>query len=174
VITFENGVLSLTGGPGNDVVTLSQTSGGKLVAAVTLRDANGNQIPGGFSSRVFQPGEVKKLLIDGKDGNDLLSNLTDVPCTIYGGPGNDVLYGSSQGDSLVGGDGTDLIAGRNGNDTIDGGNDPDFLYGEAGDDCIAGGGGNDWMYGGDGNDTMKGGGGNDVINPGPGNNKVTQ
>jgi Ca2+-binding RTX toxin-like protein len=173
VIAFENGVLTLTGGSGNDVITLSKSASGKLVAAVTLRDANNNPTgPGEF--RIFQPGEVKKLVIDGKDGNDLLSNLTDVPCTVLGGGGNDVIYGGSQGDSLVGGDGTDLIAGRNGNDTIDGGDGGDFLYGEAGDDCIAGGGGNDWMYGGDGNDTMKGGGGNDVINPGPGNNKVTQ
>ncbi len=76
--------------------------------------------------------------------------------TLYGGSGNDTLYGYNSDESygnrnLFGGDGDDTLYG--------GGSDYENLYGDNGNDTLYGGGG-DWnkLYGGDGDDTLYGGG----------------
>lgn len=166
-----DGTLVLTGGGGDDVLTFSR-AGSRYVASVTLRDEDGNVVV--TEARVFDQGVVKRLVVNGGDGNDLLSNLTDVPCTIRGGPGNDVIYGGSAADSLVGGDGTDVVFGGAGDDTLDGGPGNDQLVGGDGDDSILGGPGNDNLYGVGGDDTLKGGKGNDYLSGGPGSNTLAE
>lgn len=150
----ETGLLTMTGDDYGDVLTFYRASGGRYVAAVTVRDADGRPVD--MQSRIFEPGQVKRLVINGKDGGDLLSNLTDVPCTIFGGAGGDQITGGSAADSLSGGAGTDNVYGGDGNDQ---------LVGAGGDDCIAGGKGNDNLYGGDGRDTLDGGKGADYERP---------
>jgi len=101
--------------------------------------------------------------------------------TQVGGPGNDILYGSSRPDRLVGNDGHDVLWGFGGNDLLEGGNGDDvldggdgkdillggdrndFLAGRAGSDLLLGGAGHDRMYGGTGADWLAGGAGNDVL-----------
>jgi len=74
--------------------------------------------------------------------------------TISGGPGNDVLIGSTSGDRIEGGDGHDLIVGAGG---------ADHLLGEDGNDLIFGGGGADEIHGGDKIDLLVGNKGNDCL-----------
>jgi Ca2+-binding RTX toxin-like protein len=71
-----------------------------------------------------------------------------------GSPGDDVLRGSGDADSLSGGAGRDLLIGADGNDRIDGGEGQDTLYGEGGDDDLRGGAGDDLLVGGVGRDTF--------------------
>lgn len=155
-----DGELQLTGGAGPDTMTFSRTPHGGYVAAVTLRDAAGKVID--TQTQVFPPGAVKRLLINGGDGSDLLSNLTDVPCTIFGGAGDDTEYGGEAGDLLDGGPGSDVLAGFGGNDTMTGGPGNDHLVGGDGNDSLSGNAGNDALYGGPGLDTLDGGKGSDV------------
>ena len=166
-----DGTLVLTGGSGDDVLTFYK-AGSRYVASVTLRDEDGR--PAVTESRVFDAGVVKRLVVNGGDGNDLLSNLTDVPCTIYGGKGNDQIYGGDADDSLSGGDGTDVVFGGKGDDTLDGGPGNDQLVGGDGDDSLLGGPGNDNLYGGEGDDTLKGGKGSDYLSGGPGSNTLAE
>ncbi|WP_458790512.1 Hint domain-containing protein [Yoonia sp. MH D7] len=118
-------------------------------------------------------------VIEGGDGDDLIygglvSEVLDLPDafdpapddnrdTIYGGTGNDTIFGRDDNDTLFGG---------TGNDYLDGGIDDDELYGDEGDDTILGGQGNDLIFGGDGDDLIYGGIGNDTINGGEGQDTI--
>lgn len=86
--------------------------------------------------------------------------------TLAGGKGNDVLYGSDNGDIIDGGAGNDTIYGGDGDDIIIGGPGADTLYGGAGDDTFIVEGNDphaDIFYGGDGYDRILGGPGDDAI-----------
>ncbi|MGS3176382.1 type I secretion C-terminal target domain-containing protein, partial [Aeromonas sanarellii] len=82
------------------------------------------------------------------------SSANDKGDTLYGGDGNDILFGQGGDDFLYGGAGNDILFGGSGNDT---------LYGESGSDVLGGGSGNDTLYGGTGNDVLSGGLGNDIL-----------
>ena len=91
---------------------------------------------------------------------------------IDGGPGNDVLGGSSGMDLLVGGDGNDRLLdssgelyglGGKGNDVIESGSGNDAIDGEGGSDAITSRGGNDLVSGWSGSDRIRTGAGDDVI-----------
>jgi Ca2+-binding RTX toxin-like protein len=89
-------------------------------------------------------------------GDDAVSVAAsvEVPTTLRGGPGDDVLQGGDAADKLVGGVGDDTLTGR------------------AGNDAIFGGPGKDVLNGGPGNDVLWGGPGKDVIHPGAGRDSV--
>ena len=60
------------------------------------------------------------------DGNDQL----------FGGSGNDIIFGMGGDDILRGGDGNDLLFGGSGNDYLDGGEGKDTIFGGSGNDII--------------------------------------
>ncbi|MBL0167823.1 MAG: hypothetical protein IPP85_12110, partial [Propionivibrio sp.] len=72
----------------------------------------------------------------------------------YGGSGNDMIEGRSNGPSV--------IYGYDGNDSIGGGNDVDRVFGGNGNDTLTGFAGNDILDGGAGDDLLSGSGGNDT------------
>ncbi|OJX05334.1 MAG: hypothetical protein BGO72_14040 [Burkholderiales bacterium 70-64] len=82
--------------------------------------------------------------------------------------GNDVLYGTSAGDTLDAGAGNDIVMGLDGDDVILGGEGDDLLQGGDGNDVLDGGAGNDVVHGGQGADQLTGGGGRDELYGGPG------
>ncbi|MHC2997204.1 calcium-binding protein, partial [Tepidiphilus sp. HLB4] len=77
--------------------------------------------------------------------------------------GDDVLYGTPNGDLLSAGAGNDIALGLAGNDTILGGDGNDLIHGGDGDDMLEGNAGNDVIYGGWGADQLTGGTGNDQL-----------
>lgn len=93
-------------------------------------------------------------------GDDILDG-TDNPETINGLAGSDFINGLGGNDTLLGGNGDDFIFGGDGNDFIVGGQDDDELYGDAGNDTLRGGAGDDRLFGGQGNDNLSGGRGFD-------------
>jgi Ca2+-binding RTX toxin-like protein len=99
-------------------------------------------------------------------GNVMRADVGDVwnGTVMFGGDGNDTIFGSHYGDSLYGDGGNDSITGGNFND------DDDWIYGGDGNDSLSGGnvtdvmdpgeagyGGDDSIYGQAGNDTISGG-----------------
>jgi len=112
------------------------------------------------------------VMIDGGPGDDILvgSSRND---HLYGGPGNDFLGGDSRvgdtdfggrpggDDRLYGGDGNDVLAGHTGNDHLDGGEGNDVLAAGAGDDRLDGGFGDDRLFADNLSDPT--GAGNDVL-----------
>jgi Ca2+-binding RTX toxin-like protein len=81
---------------------------------------------------------------------------------LIGGPGDDVLAGSSADNNITGGAGNDVLAGEDGSDTLDGQDGLDVVRGQAGDDTVQGGADDDVLDGGFGGDTISGGDGEDV------------
>ncbi|MEG3662638.1 Hint domain-containing protein [Celeribacter halophilus] len=140
-----------------------------------------DEVYGGAGNDTIQGGEGNDT-IDGGDDNDIIygdvspdsddyaafsyyelddngettsadTDTTNNSDVIYGGAGDDTIYGQDDADTLYGGDG---------DDTLDGGIDDDTLYGGAGDDTLLGGEGDDTIYAG-GGDTVTGGEGSDTI-----------
>ncbi|RYG89796.1 hypothetical protein EU803_16740 [Loktanella sp. IMCC34160] len=126
---------------------------------------------------------------DGTDGSDfLITSVTYTPAadtagndTLYGGAGNDSIWGVDGDDTLYGGDGNDHLDGDAGNDILygDAGNDVlvgdsgnDQLYGGLGDDGIYASSGDNYVEGGAGNDSIYMGGGYDIVNAGDGNDVI--
>ncbi|MFM5064308.1 type I secretion C-terminal target domain-containing protein [Aeromonas caviae] len=103
-------------------------------------------------------GQVHSYITDHASEFDQ-SSTNDKGDTLYGGDGNDILFGQGGDDFLYGGAGNDILFGGSGNDT---------LYGESGSDVLSGGSGNDTLYGGTGNDVLSGGLGNDILIGGAG------
>lgn len=105
---------------------------------------------------------------------------------IFGGNGNDLIYGDgtlirdSSRDGKISvlteetpDDGNDTLYGKLGNDTINGGGGSDLLYGDDGNDSLIGGSGNDKLIGGAGDDTLNGGEGKDIFSYGSGDETNT-
>ena len=107
---------------------------------------------GAFSRDQFPQG----VCVEGGKGNDTLivNSVTDLPVTLHGGPGRDLLSGGAADDVLDGGKGNDFLLGNEGNDTLDGGAGKDQLFGGAGHDSLSGGAGTDAVTGGDGADAF--------------------
>lgn len=122
--------MTITGGDGNDSLTLSSLD--SLFASL--------------------------LEVRGDNGADTL-NATGftLPLRVLGGNDNDVLTGGAAADYLAGEGGNDTQLGGNGNDTLLGGAGVDSLSGEDGNDLIRGqGSSRDTLTGGLGNDTLDG------------------
>jgi membrane-associated phospholipid phosphatase len=126
---FIGSVLVITGTSRVDSITMFR-SGSNLV----VQDL-GRQLGS------FQLSSITELNIDARGGDDFVNvgNAVRIRSTIYGGSGNDVLFGSGVNDSLFGGDGNDVLFGLMGDDLLDGGDGDDWLYGGIGTDTLVGG-----------------------------------
>ena len=98
-------------------------------------------------TRLFNVWDVDYVIIRGHGGNDKLSNYSSVTSVIYGGSGNDKLYGGPGNDTLHGGAGDDKLYGGDDRDHLHGGTGDDELYGEDGRDALYGGAGDDHLDG---------------------------
>lgn len=191
-ISVANGILTVRGSAGKDVITVSQANSQILVQ---INDAT-----------ISKPAaSIKSVSIFGDAGNDVITADSTVTrqTRIYGGAGYDKLSGANTtctlsgeagNDTLIGGTGRDLLQGGAGVDTVsyagrvnalfinlDGSaNDgqanekdnvmPDIeiVIGGAGADQITGNNNANTLIGGSGNDTLHGMGGNDVLSGGSG------
>lgn len=103
-------------------------------------------------------------LIYGNSEPDLLNAYSNSLGTVYGGQGNDTVYGANVGgDNVYGEIGNDVLYGYAGSDRLEGGDNGDTIYGNTGNDSIFGNANSDVIYGGDGADVFWGGQSGDVI-----------
>lgn len=124
-------------------LTFEVTAGDSLgaVRIDNVFDENGHLREGVIETIKFHDGTVWSL-------QDMLSRIV-LPVT----PGDDVLYGSTNADTISAQAGNDRLLGLDGNDLLDGQEGDDVLVGGNGDDVLIGGSGNDMLNGGSGNDT---------------------
>jgi RTX calcium-binding nonapeptide repeat (4 copies) len=127
------GVLQITGTRTADTVHVSQQGDQVLVQSSSAGDH------GGPVTTRWDAAKVHSILFSGSDGNDFFENDTAIPCTAYGGAGNDTLIGGRGADRLFGDAGNDLLVGRGGHDTLYGGLGADTLVGSSGADALYGG-----------------------------------
>jgi Ca2+-binding RTX toxin-like protein len=106
----------------------------------------------------------------------------NLPVTIMGTPGDDILVGTtgddvfaalSGNDTVIGADGSDSVCGGPGADTQIGGAGDDHLQGHAGEDRVIGGAGDDFLRGGPDADDLVGASGLDDCGGGAGPDRAT-
>lgn len=129
-------------------------------------------------------GQAAALFFSGGNGDDTITAAEEAAIIVYGGAGNDTIYGSNQADIIYGGNDNDTIYGADGDDYIHAGDGSDLIFGEGGNDTITTGGGTielpvdgsvtymNEIYGGAGNDIITGGGANDDIDGGLGDDYI--
>jgi len=87
---------------------------------------------------------------------------------VFGGAGNDTIYGGQGSELLSGDDGDDVVFAGLGADTVFGGSGNDVVHGGVGAQILDGGTGNDTIYAGSGSQIVTGGDGRDVLQGGTG------
>ena len=73
-VNFFNGVLTVTGTSGDDTITVAQSNG--MITA---------------EGQSFGAPSVKRIVISGQGGNDIITNNTAKVSNLYGGNGNDTI-----------------------------------------------------------------------------------
>ena len=164
---------ALIGGEGNDVMygqggndlligDGSNTSGAddtlhRLAQELgTLTGGSHEVTPASLSDAILNLGHDSAKLHELADWSEKhLENSSDGDDWLFGGEGNDVLFGLGGNDHLYGGSGDDVLFGGSGNDHLYGGSGNDILFGGSGDDYLDGGEGRDILFGGSGNDIIK-------------------
>lgn len=119
-------------------------------------------------------------IIYGGDGNDELFGISGDDYLaggrgnddISGNSGNDILYGNSGNDTFTGNSGNDELHGGSNDDVLEGNSGNDELHGDSGNDTLSGGSGDDMLYGGSGSDELAGGSGSDTIHGGNGTDTI--
>jgi Ca2+-binding RTX toxin-like protein len=137
-------VLNVSGGAGNDTITLDETNGALPRAFILGGDGNDVITGGSGVDQIF--GQAGDDTLRGMGGSD----------TLVGDEGNDILDGGTGSDLLSGGDGTDTLIGGDGTDQLFGDHGNDVQFGGAGDDIFL------WSPG-DGNDLDDGQDGLDAL-----------
>jgi hypothetical protein len=144
--SLTGGVLTVTGTPGDDVITVVQTGN-------TITAAGGS----------FSASSVTKVVVHGLGGNDTIRNNTAKTSVLTGDGGSDTIYGGSGTDQIFGGTNNDFLYGGDGSDDLYGEQGDDYMYGASGYDGVENGPCNDTLQGGDGADKMYGGYGSDIL-----------
>ena len=190
--TFEFGTLEVRGTDGADQITLNETfrltptSSGiwrtDRFIRVTETTAQGTRVT------EVPRNDVRYVYIEGRGGNDTITNNTSLGAFIHGGGGGDTITGGGARDYIYGDavfvneigyvdfdPGADLIQGGGGDDYVEGNAGDDSLYGGAGGDTIVGNAGVDRMYGETGNDSIfaKDGNGFETVDGGEGTDSAT-
>ncbi len=189
--------------PGDEVLIVTGTSKNDVII-VEPRPSNTTQVRVKNTGKllgIFDNATFAHIVVFAQGGNDtvIVDPRIHLSTILFGGIGNDVLYGGGGDDQISGDDGNDVIfggagidtlCGDNGNDVVQGGQGNDTLFGEVGNDTLRGdagddlllgdigndtldgGIGNDHLYGQLGNDTLLGGIGNNIVVGGDGNDKI--
>lgn len=132
----------IQGGPGQDILTLNMNGavwGEGDHDEIKLRDSYRGEAYGGAGDDYISVyGNCIETQLEGNEGNDTIWALDNrYGVVLFGGPGNDRLYGSNFDDVIFDGAGSDWLFGLGGNDEF-----------HARD------GSPDWIMGGDGYDTL--------------------
>ena len=136
------GIANLTGGSGNNVLTVSGWTGtgtldgssGPADQIVIVRNAdmtltNTSLASSGFGTLSLTNIETANLSGGSSDNTLIAAKFTLGPVTLKGAGGDDVLIGGTKKDSLDGGSGRDLLIGGLEADTLVGGTGEDILIG---------------------------------------------
>ncbi|MCX7424007.1 MAG: calcium-binding protein, partial [Planctomycetia bacterium] len=168
---FFSGVVTLSGGDGNDVLLgtqlrdeLNGDGGNDSISGLFGDDA----IRGGAGiDRIVEQGDVHFTLtdfsLDGA-GGDGLTSIEEAVLT--GGPSANRIDAAAFSGAV-------LLLGDDGDDTLLGGSGNDFLDGSKGNDSLAGNGGNDFLDGGSDDSTLRGGAGDDLFALRPGSSVLS-
>jgi Ca2+-binding RTX toxin-like protein len=152
---------------GVDTLELNTHAGADVVTAGTMTGSDLQRVVADLAQgpdRFDMAGIAENITarVFGGTGND----------SLFGGPADDVLRGSSDKDVLSGGGGDDELIGDSGDDWLIGGNGNDRMDGDSGSDTLMGKDGDDFIQGGSGADSIEGDAGDDSIFAASGKDRV--
>ena len=131
------------------------------------------------TKKTFALSDLSRIYLYAYSGDDKIAlyngnGLVVVRSRIWGGDGNDMIYGGSDRDTIYGENGNDYVNSGGNSDDVSGGNGDDNIYTGAGNDTASGDDGADRVLGGSGNDVLSGGndGSHDHIDAGDGQNVI--
>lgn len=168
--------LVVSGTEGDDSYLFTQVD----ATTISLKTLKENGVEFNSSAEVYS-GVTGGIQVYAGSGNDKIdaTGLTTKNATLFGGDGNDSIFGGAQDDVIYAdgaeGSSPDVIAGGSGNDTIvsDGAEGVgDQIAGDDGDDLILAGASNDTISGGAGNDVIIAGAGADLVNGDAGSDMI--
>jgi len=152
----------LAGGPESNQIRIWLTPDGRtyVIDSIYPLEVGGavcEHPPGNPNELICQAVQVSAFEFNADGGDDAarVSSDVQIPVTMRGGSGRDVLIGGSGPDKLVGGAGRDKLVGHDGNDLLLGGDGSDTLFGGRGDDVLRGGPRTDNLLGGPGNNVVE-------------------
>jgi Ca2+-binding RTX toxin-like protein len=155
------------GTSGADVIVVTEPidvsgwNGDDLICVKVPIRSYGAHVEGGGGDDTIITYSGENFIYGGEDDDSILSNSADH--VLDGQDGNDTIYMGDQQDGYVyGGDGNDKIFGTPFSDGAHGGAGNDLMIGFAGNDFFDGGEGNDRLEGREGNDTLDGQTGDDT------------
>jgi hypothetical protein len=177
-------VLDIGGTPRHDLIEVIYT-GSMFLLNVTNKQQTGSTFNPftGESEPIFEQVTTRytfpsagftELVIRGQRGADrIIVNAGMIPCSIFGGEGDDTIIGGDSDDTIFGEAGNDqLNGGNNGDDRLDGGGGQDLLIGGFGNDRLFGNTGHDTLDGSIGEDRLWGGDGTDSVYGGRGDDRL--
>ena len=156
---------------GNGTLNIVGTDAADSIRVRVAKDHSLLQVKINGQVNLVHKADVTAINIDAGAGDDIVmisesGGPLQIPATILGGNGNDVIQG---------GGGNDLIQGGDGNDSLFGASGDDVVQADAGNDTIVASTGKDSIDGGDGYDLVLGNGEtNDSIITSAGNDKVSE
>jgi hypothetical protein len=137
----------------NDVLSINGTNAGdRITIDFTAPDSVVVDLGGSNGTRSFAKGSFHSATVDLRSGDDTFRTvsggaLADVPMTVIGGNGDDLLLGGARADVMIGGNGADFVNGGVGTDVEVLGNGDDTAAWNPGE-------GSDGIDGGNGVDTL--------------------
>ena len=125
----------------NDTLLVIGTSGRDRLISVNSYRPGRTTVTGirNVSGTFDMTARASRISVIALGGNDVIRLTGYVPGEVYGGAGNDYIYGGYGKDILHGQEGNDYIRGGLGSDMLIGGTGRDYLYGDAGNDVMIGG-----------------------------------
>jgi RTX calcium-binding nonapeptide repeat (4 copies) len=158
--------LIIDGTSGHDSIVVRQDSSRITVDGTSIRD-------GWRTASYLDAPRVRQVVVRAHNGDDTINLSTlRVDSMVWGGWGNDRVYGGSADDTAYGDQGNDTVLGASGNDWLVGGDGFDQVFGGAGNDWVTGDNGDDRLYGDAGNDSLSGGEGRDFLSSGAGDDEL--
>src|SRR3954464_9570856 len=115
--SVSNGTLTITASEGADRIVITANKKNILVRE------------GSHRSRFGKADHITNLVVNSLGGNDRIKITGNLPATVDGGDGNDLIQSGAGDDVLVGGNGNDRIFGNGGKDSITGGAGRDVMFG---------------------------------------------
>jgi Ca2+-binding RTX toxin-like protein len=117
-VTRNGDKLTVAGTSGNDKITIASSG----VNLVITRN--------GTASQPFSVSQIKAITVNCGDGADSVTSTTNlnIPMTLNGQNGNDVLRSAKGKDRVSGGAGDDVLDGAGSGDVLDGGTGSDYAY----------------------------------------------
>jgi Ca2+-binding RTX toxin-like protein len=125
-ISLNSGVLEVDGTGDDENIVIETNPANTNQVLVTVTSFNDDGEIDETVQRAFARNQVTSIEVSADDGDDTVTNRTNIQSELHGDEGDDTLTGGTARDIIFGGDDDDTLQGGRGNDELHGGEDDDI------------------------------------------------